>query len=140
MPGGIWDSAVQGSTMGPWGAAIGAAGSLLGGLVGGRPDQYIPQMRIGSQNQVGLLEQLIRQARSGQGEYGFGAATRSGMSTLRQQMGNMGIQQGAPVWNSALAQLLASAGAQDAGNRRQFALQTAQASPWTYQQYTRQPG
>jgi hypothetical protein len=136
-----WGQAANAVASGsPWGAGIGALGSLLGGLASGPQDQYIPQMRVGSQNQLGLLEQLIRQARSGQGEYGFGAASRQGMATMRQQMGNMGHQAGSPVWNSALAQILSQAGAMDAGNRRQFALQTAQAQPWTYQQYVRQPG
>jgi hypothetical protein len=100
-----------------------------------QPDQYMPQMRIGSGGQLALFDQMIRAARNGQGEYGFGAMARPGMATLRQQMGNMGHQSGSPVWNSALAQLMAQSGAGDMQNRRSFGLQAAQMSPWTYNKY-----
>lgn len=137
MPGGIWDSvaggATGGSAAGPWGAAIGAAGGALSNIFGGgdQGGPFRPGMaRIGSGSQMSLFEQIMRAAQNRQGEFGFGQAAQMGNATLKQQMGDRGINSGSGVYNSALAQMLAQAANQDTQNYRNFAMNAAQMQPW----------
>jgi hypothetical protein len=116
---------------------IGAGVTALAGRE--QPDPYYT--RPGSGAQMNLFQMLIKRAMTGQGEYGFGPAARTGAATLKQQMGNTGNAPGSPVYNSALAQMLAGYGAQDEGARRNFALQAATMQPWTVtgQQFNPRP-
>ena len=112
---------------------IGAGMNFLGNLIGGANEE--PQQnsyyRVGSQPQLALFNRIMQAAGNGSGEFGFGQAAGQGMASLRQNMLNRGINANSGVYNSALAQMFANATGQDAGNRRNFAMQAAQMQPWT---------
>lgn len=119
--------------MADWTNPVGMGLGFLGNLVSGANEE--PQQnsyyRVGSQPQLALFNRIMQAASNGSGEFGFGQAASQGMASLRQNMLNRGISPQSGVYNSALAQMFANAAGQDAGNRRNFAMQAAQMQPWT---------
>lgn len=111
------------------GSVFNGIGNALSG--GGGGSAPTTSTWIGSYPQMQLFEMLVNAARQGRGDYGFGAAARAGMETVRQQMANRGISQSSGVYQSGLANMLGQAVAADAQGRRNFAVQAATMSPWT---------
>ena len=78
--------------------------------------------------QGGLLRQMIGQFQAG-GDFGFGDYARSMQGTLGQGMARRGISPSSGVYQSALGNMLAQAGAQAGQNRMQYGLGLVQADP-----------
>ena len=119
--------------MDPLSAGIIAGGGLLGGLFS--PGQQKPDntySAIGMPKQANLLQGMVDAYASGSGEFGFGPAAQSGMSTLLQAMRDRGFtgNMAGGVGGSLVGNMLAQAMGQDINARRQYGLNLAQAQPW----------
>ena len=113
---------------------IGAGSSLAGGLLSSgpeRPDNMYSA--IGMPAQANMLQSMVNSYASGSGEFGFGPAAQSGMSTLLQAMRDRGFtgNMSGGVGGSLVGNMLAQAMGQDISARRGYGLSLAQAQPWT---------
>lgn len=115
--------------MGP--VAAGAVSGLAQGLLSAGPDQQQITSMVPIARQPQLLNQMLRRAIAGEGEYGFGRAARQGAATLSDMLGQRGIAPESGVASSALAQMLAQAADYDARNRFAQNLALIRAQPWT---------
>jgi hypothetical protein len=143
MPGTPWANTSYSPTF--WGAGGGqkgndmsllAAGALgvgqgLTNMFGADQRDPIGKLHVAYADPFqGLLTQgLIKDFMAGRGDFGFGQATKQGMSQLQQLMADRGVRPDSGVFNAGLSNMLAQASMQDAMNRRQYGMGLASMAP-----------
>ena len=106
-------------------AGIGAAGNLIGGAFSGAPrsdPKDAGDVHLANMGQQNLWNRMYQQYMGGAGDYGFGASVKAGNSQLGQFMSGRGINPQSGAGMGAYSNMVGTAAAGDAANRRDFGM------------------
>ena len=108
-----------------WPMLAGAGLQMVGGLLsgGGQPDpQNAADVHLANIQQQKLYDALAGNIAAGAGDFGMGAATKTGKTTLQQFMADRGINPAGGAGLAGYSQMLGTAGAQANQNRLNYAM------------------